>query len=64
MIEKFEEGDKVVFDIGDGIERKGTIRGVTTTPKPIIGSTWIVELEEKIPSHPFSCIGVFESMMV
>ncbi|MCK5616239.1 hypothetical protein KAR91_81000 [Candidatus Pacearchaeota archaeon] len=61
--EKFKEGDKVVFDLGDGIKRNGTIRGVATTRMPVIGCSWIVELEDKIPTHPFSCIAVFEVWM-
>ena len=59
--EKFKEGDKVVFNLGDNIKRKGTVRGIANTGMPVIGLTWIVELEEKLPTYPFSCIAVFEA---
>lgn len=40
---RFKEGDFVQFSTGD-ISGTGLIRGVATTPSPLIGCSWIVQV--------------------
>ena len=56
------ESTRVSFD--NGVTRgTGWIRGITTNHQPVIGVTYIIELEEDNINkkvYPYSCLGVFE----
>lgn len=53
-----KEGDRVRFNIADGIMGFGTIRGVATTEMAVIGCLYIVELDDKFQliNSGYSCI--------
>lgn len=64
---KYNQGDRVYFDMSNNIEGWAKIVGCSTEPMPPLGRGWIVELEEprKIDTkiYPFSCIVVFDIML-
>lgn len=56
-----KEGDRIRFRIGTVVEiATGTIRGVAASELPVIGNQWIVELDKKLDSWPFTCVTCFE----
>jgi len=55
----FKDGQKVVASpIGYDKPIIGYIRGISTNFEPPIGAGYIIELENKIPQYPYSCISV------
>jgi hypothetical protein len=61
------QGDRVWFDLKEGIAGWGIINGIATTELPVLGIGWIVKLEESISvsdiSYPFTHIVVYDSMI-
>ena len=58
----FEEGQMVDFDLGS-VKGRGFIRGKAMAEQPLIGTTWIVEVERLEPSipnkkYPYTCVAV------
>lgn len=62
-VNSLKEGTKVSFDY-QSIKGTGVIRGISTTPLPIIGQSYIVEIETidglKEEYYPYSCLIVYE----
>jgi len=61
---KYNQEDRVYFEMGEGLPKGyAKICGCASQEMPTIGRQWIVELEEKVGSYPFSCIVIFDVMI-
>ena len=58
---QLHESTRIRFDNGV-VQGTGWIRGIVNTPLPVIGSTYIVEIEKSnidTKTYPYSCVGLF-----
>ena len=58
---QLQEATHIRFDNG-GVNGTGWIRGITTVSLPVVGFTYVVEIEESTLDkelYPYSCIAVF-----
>lgn len=63
---KYQEGQRVQFNVNETLKGTGFIRGQSTVELPVMGAIWIIETEcvVGIPdSYPYSCIAVQESLI-
>ena len=64
---KYNQGDRVFFNMGNNIEGWATIAGCSTEPMEGLGRGWIVALEEprKIDTkvYPYTHIVIFDIMI-
>ena len=60
---KYEQGQRVYFNMGNDIKGWGRVRGTSSDEMPTIDRCWILEPDEPIPFdkavYPFSHFAVF-----
>ena len=64
---KYNQDDRVYFDMGNNIKGWAKVKGCSTEPQEGLGRGWLVEVEEPCPFdrkiYPFSTILIFDIMI-
>lgn len=55
---EYKPNEKIYFDNGF-IKGTGIVCGKATTAQAVIGNSWIIQPDEKIPDYPYSHIVIF-----
>lgn len=63
---KYKQGERIYFDMGNGVSGFATICGCASDPIPPLGRQWIIQIEPGVLNaeiYPYSHIVIFEIMI-